>query len=101
MAYSALNPPRKIADAGISSAGSLWLYISVDPHTTVDDASYFTNGREVGMKVNDVVLVIDTSAHTTTMHHVTDVVQPAQNPMGLDLVKGQNAAATISAATLA
>lgn len=85
MAYSANNPPNKVA-CGIGSGPAVWVYSSADPHTDVDAADYFTNGDDLGMKVNDVVNVIDTAAGAT-LHRVTAVTV--------------NGAATVSAAVLA
>ena len=85
MAYSTSNPPNMIT-TGVGSGPAMWVYASTDAHTDVDAANYFTNGRGLGMAVNDLVFVIDTDAPTATMHVVTAVGA---------------AAASISVATLA
>jgi len=96
MAYTVTNPPKMILQAGFSNGRSMWLYESTDAHTTVDDASYFANGFQIGMKVGDLVCVIDTNLNTTTWHRVTAVA--AQVGTGF---QSANRAASISAATLA
>jgi hypothetical protein len=58
----------------IGAAPALWLYASEDIHTDVDAANYFTNGKDLGMRVNDVVVVIKTTATIgATLHVVTEV----------------------------
>ena len=73
MAYVTTNPPRLMV-GGLSDAPSVWLYASTDVHTDVDADDYFSNGDELGMDVNDVVIVIKTSATVgATLHVVTAV----------------------------
>lgn len=84
MAYSVDNPPTKTAQniAGIT----IWTYISTDVHTDVDAADYFTNGDDLGMKVGDIVHVIESdNSYTHSVHSVTAVTD--------------GGAATVSAAT--
>lgn len=73
MAYSTSNPPNKVA-SGIGGGSPLWIYSSTDIHTDVDAANYFSNGDALGMNVNDVVIVVKTSATIgATLHVVTAV----------------------------
>lgn len=73
MAYATSNPPALLV-SGTGSAGALWLYTSTDLHTDVDAADYFSNGDALGMKVNDVVIVVKTTATIgATLHVVTAV----------------------------
>ena len=73
MAYSVTNPPACMYD-GMGAAPSAWLYASEDVHTDVDAANYFTNGKDLGMRVNDAVGVIKTTATIgMTWHVVTEV----------------------------
>lgn len=72
---------------GTSSGPGLFVYLTTDAHTDVDATDYFTNMVTYGMKVYDIVIVIDTDTGTTTTHHVTAVDTDGN--------------ATISAATLA
>ena len=53
MAYATTNPPE-----------------CVDAHTDVDAAGYFTDGADLGMVANDVMIVVDTATPTCTIHHV-------------------------------
>ena len=74
MAYVTTNPPINIAQGGGGASGALWLYISTDAHTDVDEADYFSNGFELGMKVNDPVIVVKTTATVgATLHSVSAV----------------------------
>lgn len=73
MAYVTTNPPNMVTQS-IGAAPALWLYASEDIHTDVDAANYFTNGKDLGMRVNDVVIVIKTTATIgATLHVVTEV----------------------------
>lgn len=71
MAYSINNPPQCIAQA--IAGPSHWLYKSDDAYTAVQAANYFTNGKPLGMKVGDLVSVLDTDSDTATIHQVTEV----------------------------
>ena len=73
MAYVTTNPPQ-IKVQGLGNGNSVWTYASTDVHTDVDATDYFTNGSDLGMRVNDVVMVIKTSAAIgATLHVVTAV----------------------------
>lgn len=71
MAYAVTLPPALIAQS-VGASPALWLYASEDIHTAVDETGYFTNGNALGMRVNDVVIVIKTTATIgATLHVVT------------------------------
>lgn len=72
MAYSTSSPPIKIAGT-LDGKFNIWVYRSTDAAATVRVANYFTNGGSLGMKVGDIVYVIDTDASPviTTMHQVS------------------------------
>lgn len=73
MAYAVTNPPVLVSQA-IGTAPGLWIYSSTDIHTDVDATDYFTDGSALGMRVNDVVIVVKTSATIgATIHVVTAV----------------------------
>lgn len=73
MAYSASNPPVCVT-ARVGSGPALWIYNSADVHTDVDASQYFTNGKKLGMKVGDHVIVGKTTATIgSTLHYVTTV----------------------------
>lgn len=73
MAYSASNPPVCVS-ARVGAGPALWIYNSADVHTDVDAAAYFTNGKKLGMKVGDHVIVGKTTATIgSTLHFVTTV----------------------------
>jgi lipid-binding SYLF domain-containing protein len=85
MAYAASNPPT-LNSQRVGGGGAIWTYLSTDVSTDVDAAGYFTNGDALGMKVGDVVLVIETdNSYLQTTHSVTAVTA--------------GGAATVSAAT--
>ncbi len=73
MSYATTNPPILVAPR-IGSGVALWLYSSTDVHTDVDAADYFSNGSDLGMKVNDIVIVSKTTATVgATVHTVSAV----------------------------
>lgn len=59
MAYVTTNPPAEIAQT-IGGSTRMWVYKSADPIATVNTANYFTNGASLGMKVNDIIYIVDT-----------------------------------------
>lgn len=73
MAYSTSNPPRLLCGAFDGLAPSIWTYRSTDAAATVDAANYITNGGSLGMKVGDLVYVVDTDASPVivTLHQVS------------------------------
>jgi hypothetical protein len=73
MSYSTSSPPNLLCQS-VGAAPALWVYASTDVHTDVDAADYFSNGSALGMRVNDVVIVVKTSATIgATLHVVTAV----------------------------
>jgi hypothetical protein len=73
MAYATTNPPQKVA-GGIGGGLSLWLYSSADVHTDVDLVGYFTDGDALGMKVNDLMMVSDTTTPFGATSHTVITV---------------------------
>lgn len=71
MAYSKSNPPIKISQ-GIDSK-SVWLYVSADAKATVIAANYVTNAEDLGMKVNDAVIIVDTATPLASLVMVSAV----------------------------
>lgn len=60
MAYSTANPPAEVWQT-IGGGTRCWVYKSTDAIATVNTANYFTNGGTLGMKVNDVIYIVDTT----------------------------------------
>jgi len=84
MAYSTANRPALIvgglgggaqSTVGASTAATgyatamggfnIWGYMSSDPVATVAGAGYFTDGGNLGMKLGDMVRMLDTGQGTT------------------------------------
>lgn len=86
MPYVTTNPPVLMVPRLGAGGSGIWTYVSDDVHTDVDAADYFSNGDDLGMVVNDTVIVVDTTAGTT-IHRVSAVTA--------------GGAATVAAATLA
>jgi hypothetical protein len=86
MAYSTANPPRLISQGIFQSANAegnnprMWVYSSTDAVATVRVTNYFTNGYALGMRKNDIVIVVDNDASpiTGSMCWVTDVTVGGQ-----------------------
>ena len=73
MSYSTTNPPIALTGR-IGSAPTLWVYTHTDVHTDVDEADYFSDGDDLGMKVGDVMFVSKSDATVgTTIHYVSAV----------------------------
>lgn len=68
MTYAVTNPP--VCTAQAIAGPSIWIYTSDDDNTDVDATGYFTNGNALGMKVGDVVHVIESDDATHTVHQV-------------------------------
>jgi hypothetical protein len=65
MTYAATNPPV-VAVPGIGGKPTIWVYVDGDDDATVNGSDYFTNGRDLGMKVGDILFLFDgtkVSAH--------------------------------------
>lgn len=60
MAYSTSNPPYLMNQA-IGGKAKIWAYQSTDPTATVDGAGYFTNGYDLGIRANDILILYDTT----------------------------------------
>jgi len=86
MAFAASGLQRAAGGLGTSGV-SIWTYTTTDAHTDVDATDYFTAMKTYGMKLYDIVYVIDTDTATTTTHHVSAIDSDGN--------------VTISAATLA
>lgn len=59
MAYSTSNPPALVSQRVGADGGAQWVYISADNAAAVNAANYFSNGDDLGMKVNDTVRIVD------------------------------------------
>ena len=76
MAYVSANMNLMVPQMG--NAPAIWLYFGTDIHTTVAGADFITDGVTKGMKVDDVVFVIKTSATKgVTIHTVLAGTSPA------------------------
>jgi hypothetical protein len=82
MAYATSNPPVLITQ-GIAGF-RIWKYESVDAATLVRVSGYFTNGWQLGMRVNDIVFVTDTDSSNATTIHTVNLASSA----GVDLTDG-------------
>ena len=82
MAYATSNPPFFVAGprsrgstfgstiGSTALGGGLWFYASTHLQTDVATANFITNGGELGIKPNDVIMHIGFSASAVTFHRV-------------------------------
>jgi len=61
MAYETSNPPFLIAK-GVGGGRGVWMYVDADAITDVRVSGYFTNGSSLGLKANDIMIVVDSDA---------------------------------------
>lgn len=75
MAYATSNPPALQVQSIAQTNLRIWSYSSTDVATDVDAVGYFTNGDALGMKIGDIMFVIDTDTgpNTVTIHRVITV----------------------------
>lgn len=71
MTYAVANPPKLVA-SGPGGGPQIWVYQDGDAHGDVDATDYFSNGEALGMRVDDVVIVV-TNATGATIHSVTAI----------------------------
>ena len=90
MTYATTNPPKLMA-TGVAGYGNLWHYSSADASATVDADGYITDGQDLGMKLNDSVIVVDTATPLTTFHRVTSL---SESDRSVDLSNGTTVGAT-------
>jgi len=65
----------------LGAGPALWNYVGVDVHGDVDAAGFFTDGDAKGLRVNDVVMVQDsTTPFGVTLHAVTVVTAGDVSP---------------------
>lgn len=72
MAYAVTNPPRLIIPS-LGSGPQVWLYSTTDDDATTNGAGYYTNGKSLGMRAGDVVLVSDSTTPKVSLHGVSSV----------------------------
>ena len=71
MAYSTSSPPIRVT-GGIDAVNQ-WLYKSADSAATVKAANYITNAQDLGMKVGDAIIILDTATPAATLAIVSAV----------------------------
>jgi hypothetical protein len=71
--YATTNPPVKVAGNGPAGI-QLWLYNGgVDAVATVRAAGYFSNAKDLGMRVGDCVISFDTNTPLSSISRVSVV----------------------------
>lgn len=73
------NPPRvMVPTMGFNAAanstsvskrsGNIWFYNTSDSSTSLMNAGYFTDGKQLGMQVGDVLMALTWSTESSTGH---------------------------------
>lgn len=88
MAYDPSNPPGLVSRAPLYGAYQRWAYQSPDADTVVRAAGYFSNAKDLGMKVGDIVFVTDTDTQLTTSHVVLSISAAGAADLGDGTVIG-------------
>ena len=76
MAYSTSNPPSLVSQR-IGDGPAVWIYKSADVDSAVNAADYFSDGVLLGMRVGDIVHVVDTTTPKTSLHGVASLTSTA------------------------
>lgn len=83
MAYSTSRPPV-LVHAGVGGISpTIWSLYGTDAVTDVRVTGYITNGGDLGMKANDLVIYTDTNLQVTSTLNVATVSSTA--PGAVDL----------------
>lgn len=96
MAYATTNQPIPLLTSNYDDGTNaytftLWLYMDADATATIDADGYFTNGQDLGIKVHDQVLLIDTNTKTASWHYVDSLSASDQS---VDLADGTTVGST-------
>ena len=76
MAYDTdVSTPGLIAQKNGSNGAAIWVYKSADGMALVGAADYFSNGYDLGMKVGDQIIVVNTTTSGVTVCTVTVVTE--------------------------
>ena len=67
MSYSTDNPPRLVSQSVGANGGDLWVYKDGDSLDDVAGVNYISDAGDLGLKAQDVVILMDTTDLTTTM----------------------------------
>ena len=73
MAYSTSNPPQLLVPS-IGATPALWAYKSTNLSTDTIASGFYSNGSNLGMKVADIVLVVNSTSgipYVTAVSSVT------------------------------
>lgn len=74
MAYdTSVSTPGLIAQKNGSNGNAIWIYKSADGMALVGAADYFSNGYDLGMKVGDQIIVVNTTTSGVTVGSVVEV----------------------------
>lgn len=72
MAY--VSAQWNLVTQAVGDGPALWIGYGTDVHTDVDAADFISDGSAKGMRVNDVVIYVKTSATVgATLHSVASV----------------------------
>lgn len=65
----AMSGPLPISSTSIARRGSqLWIYNTSDGTTLLQNAAYFTDGKQLGMQLGDMLMGLSWSTESSTGH---------------------------------
>lgn len=67
MTYAISNPPRLVSQSVGANGGDLWVYKDGDSLDDVAAVNYVSDAADLGLKAQDVVILMDTTDLTTSM----------------------------------
>jgi len=71
---------------GVGGGPAVWLYNSEDAIAEVDGAGYFSNAGDLGMKEDDIMLVVNTTGNLATIAKVGALASGAATVIALTAV---------------
>ena len=90
MAYDkSSNPARRIMEVGFTSGQGMYIYSSTHNSTQIAAASFFTDAGfggpdSIGMKVNDILLNLNTATNGVSWHVITSLSTSTGWQSGID-----------------
>lgn len=96
MAYSTSAPAALVSQRLGADGGAIWVYKSADSLALVLVADYFSDGYDLGMKVGDTVIVIDSTNSMSKICLVTTVTANGAASLSINQTQELTATAAVT-----